>query len=439
MARTVIARGTVLTLDPAQPFLSDGTVVIDGSRIIWVGPSSEHVALPDDEIIDASRTVIAPGLVNLHYHVDLGKSAGEFSEHNKPMWDLLFDDWYPFLGQLTEEEGYWAAMASYAESLRLGTTTVNDMYVLTGPRARAARDIGLRTVLSNEIATPETGIDTVADNIRAFEEFHDGSPDSLTRVWFGIEWLPCATPEILSEVRAAATELGTGIHIHLNESLSEVEDAVGRFGKRPTELAHELGFLGPDVVVAHAVHLDDAEIRHVAEAGAHISHNPLSNSFLGNGIARATDFRAAGINLGLGSDASFGSDLFEVMRWVTFLHRATSRDITTWSSAETLAMATTNGAKALGIDAGALTAGCLADLIAVDIDHVKFATMDRADHGSVLEYLVYQASGADVTLSVVGGEVVLRDKRLTKVDEGEIREQVAKALSDANGRAFGGH
>jgi 5-methylthioadenosine/S-adenosylhomocysteine deaminase len=439
MPRTVIARGTVLTLDPAAPFLADGTIVIDGTRIAWIGPSANYVAEPGDAVIDASRVVIAPGLVNLHYHVDLGKSSGEFSESKKPMWDLLFDDWYPFLGQLTEEEGYWAAMASYAESLRLGTTTVNDMYVLTGPRARAARDLGIRTVLSNEIATPETGIDTVADNVAAYREFHDPSPDSLTRVWLGVEWLPCATPEILTEVRQAATELGTGIHIHLNESLSEVEDSLRRFGKRPTQLASELGFLGPDVVIAHAVHLDDDEIRAVAASGAHISHNPGSNATLGNGIARALDYRAAGINLGLGSDAGFGSDLFEVFRWVTYLHRATSRDITAWSSLETLRMATTNGAAALGIDAGVLAAGRLADLVAIDADQVKFATMDRSDYGSVVEYFVNQANGNDVDLSLVNGEVVLQGGRLTKADEGEIREHVAKALADANQRAFGGH
>jgi len=439
MPRTVIAHASVLTLDTKNPFLSDGTVVLDGSRISWVGPSAAFVAELDDEIIDASRMVVAPGLVNLHYHVDLGKAAGEFSEVKKPMWDLLFDNWYPFLGRLTEEEGYWAAMASYAESLRLGTTTVNDMYVLTGPRARAARDLGIRAVLSNEIATPETGIDTVLDNVSAFHAHHDGGDGSLTRVWFGIEWLPCATPEILCEVREAATALGTGIHIHLNESMSEVEDSLRRFGKRPTELAHELGFLGPDVVIAHAVHLDDDEIRFVAESGAHISHNPGSNAFLGNGIARAPEFRAAGINLGLGSDASFGSDLFEVARWVTYLHRATSRDVTRWSSLETLRMATVNGSNALGQDTGTLAAGRLADLIAVDVDQVKFAMMDRSDYGSVLEYFLHQSNGNDVTLSIVNGDVVLRDGRLTKADEGEISEHVAKALADANQRAFAPH
>jgi 5-methylthioadenosine/S-adenosylhomocysteine deaminase len=439
MPRTVVTGAVVLTLNPDQPFLPDGTIAIEGTRITWIGPTGDFVAQPDDKLVDASRTVVSPGLVNLHYHVDLGKTGGECAETHKPMWDMLFDDWYPFLGQLTEEEAYWAAMASYAETMRLGTTTVNDMYVLTGPRSLAAKDIGMRAVLSNEIATPETGIDTVADNIEAFQQFHDNAPDSLTRVWFGIEWMPCATPEILSEVRAAATELGTGIHIHLNESLSEVEDSLRRFGKRPTQLAYELGFLGPDVVIAHAVHLDDDEIRFVAETGAHISHNPLSNSFLGNGIARAPEFRAAGINLGLGSDASFGSDLFEVGRWVTFLHRATSRDIARWSGRETLEMATAGGSRALAQDSGMLAAGKLADLIAIDIDQAKFATMDRSDHGSVLEYFLYQAAGGDVTLSIINGDIVVRNGRLTKADEHEIAEQVAKALASASRRAFAGH
>jgi len=439
MPRIAISKATVLTLDPAQPFLRDGTVIVDGTRIAWVGPTSAYVPLPDDEVVDASRTVVAPGLVNLHYHVDLGKTAGESSNDRKPMWDLLFDDWYPFLGQLTEEEGYWAAMASYAESIRLGTTTVNDMYVLTGARARAARDIGLRTVLSNEIATPETGIDTVEDNIAAFEAFHDGSPDSLTRVWFGVEWLPCASPELLLAVREAATGLGTGIHIHLNESMSEVEDALRRFGKRPTQLAHELGFLGPDVVIAHGVHLDDGEIGLVAESGAHLSHNPGSNAYLGNGIARANEYQAAGINVGTGTDAGFCSDMFEIMRWTTYLHRATSRDVHARSSAQALEMATVNGARALGQDSGVLAAGRLADLIAIDVDRVKYATMDRGDEGAVTEFLVNQTNGNDVTLSMINGEIVLRDGELTKVDEREVAERVAQALGEASRRAFGGH
>lgn len=436
MSRVLITDATILTQDADRPFLEKGTIVIDGGLISEVTPERVE-ARGDDTIVDGSRMVATPGLVNLHYHVDLGKAAGESNER-KPMWDLLFDDWYPFLGQLTEEEAYWASLASYAESIRNGTTTVNDMYVLSPARAKAAREIGLRAILSNEIATPETGIDTVADNIAAFQAIDRGS-DDLVRVFFGIEWLPCATPEILRETRQAATELGTGIHIHLNESLSEVEDSLRRFGKRPTELAYELGFLGPDVVAAHCVHLDDAEIGFMADTGTHISHNPGSNAYLGNGIARLNDFQRAGINVGIGTDAGFCSDLFEIMRWAAYLHRATSHDIHARSSAESLVMATRNGSRALGQETGVLKAGMKADLILIDVDKVKFAMMDRTNADEVTEFVVNQANGADVDTSIIDGQIVMRGGRLTTVDEDAISEGVARSLREAGERYFGGH
>jgi len=437
VSRLVIHEGIVVTMDEDDTVIAKGSVVIEHDRITWVGPSSEVTLQPTDEVVDASRTVVTPGLVNLHYHVDLGKAAGESNEH-KPMWDLLFDDWYPFLGQLTEEEAYWATVASYAESIKNGTTTVNDMYVLSPARARAARDIGMRAVLSNEIATPETGIDTVSDNIASFQQI-GAEKDALVRAFFGIEWLPCASPEILLETRQAATELGTGIHIHLNESLSEVEDSLSRFGKRPTELAYELGFLGPDVVAAHCVHLSDDEIRMMAETGTHISHNPGSNAYLGNGIARANDFRAAGINVGIGTDAGFCSDMFEIMRWAAYLHRATTRDVLARSSAESLVMATRNGSTALGQSTGTVASGMKADLMLVDIDDVKFAMMDRTNGGEVIEFIVNQANGSDVATTIIDGEIVMRDRVLTKVDEAEVQEKVAEALRGATSRFFGGH
>ncbi|WNM26910.1 amidohydrolase [Demequina capsici] len=436
MARTVIKGGAVLTLDPSAPFHADGAVVIDGDRIAWTGPASELVPEPGDRIVDASRKVVMPGLVNLHYHVDLGRATGEFTAESdrRPMWDTLFDDWYPFIGQLRPDEVYWASMACYAEAIRFGNTSVNDMYVQTEARARAAGGVGIRATLSNEIATPETGIDTIQDNIDAFKAAH-GTQNGLVKVAFGIEWLPCASDAILSDVRAAATELGAGIHIHLNEAMSEVENSLARFGKRPTELAYELGFLGPDVVAAHCVHLDDREIQMVAETGAHISHNPASNSFLGNGVARMNDFRAAGINVGMGTDASFMQDMFEAMRWSTYLHRATAADISVRSSYEALEMATVNGSKALGQDTGTLAAGMLADLILLDVDQMKFAMMDATDFGSVASFVTNHANGNDVASTMVAGEFVMLNGELTRVDEREIKANLRSSMAAAFSRA----
>lgn len=434
MARTVIKGGAVLTLDPANPFYADGAVIVDGNTIVWVGASKDAVLEDSDTIVDASRKVVMPGLVNLHYHVDLGRTSGEFSTDKRPMWDVLFDDWYPWIGKLTPEEVYWASMACYAEAIRFGNTTVNDMYVQTEARARAAGAIGMRAVLSNEIATPETGIDSVEDNAAAFKAV-DGDFNGRVKVAFGIEWLPCASDTIFSEVRAAATELGAGIHIHLNEAMSEVEDSLARFGKRPTELAYELGFLGPDVVAAHCVHLDDREIQMVAETGTHISHNPASNSFLGNGIARMNDFKAAGINVGIGTDASFMQDMFEAMRWATYLHRATSADVAARSSVEALTMATVNGSKALGQNTGTLTAGTIADLILLDSDQMKFAMMNTSDVASVTEFLTNHANGNDVDSTMIDGEFVMFHRELTRVDEGEIKANLDKSMGEAFARA----
>ena len=135
-------------------------------------------------------------------------------------------------------------------------------------------DIGIRAVLSNDVALPEHNLDTLADNKDAHDAVH-GAGGGRVQVYVGIEWLPLASPELLRDARALADELGTGIHVHLNESLTEVEDSKSRFGRRPTEVAYDAGLLGPDCVAAHCVWLSDTEIALMRETGTHISPQPL--------------------------------------------------------------------------------------------------------------------------------------------------------------------
>ena len=159
----------------------------------------------------------------------------------------------------------------------------------------------------------------------------------------------------LRDARSLANELGTGIHIHLNESMSEVEDSLTRFGKRPAHVYNEAGLLGSDVVAAHSVCLDDDEISLLAEAGAHVSHNPSSNAKLGNGIARVPEMLRSGINVGLGHDAcecNNSADMFEVMKFASLIHRAKWSDASLMPAEAVLRMATNSGARALGHDTG---------------------------------------------------------------------------------------
>ena len=316
MSRLIIRGGMVLTLDDANNYYEVATVVVDGGTIASVVPGNATVApLDGDTVIDAEGKIVMPGLIDLHYHTALGKG---YNDH-LPLWEYLDECWYPIIRALDPEAAYWAAMLSYTESIKCGVTTVNDMYRKLDSLAQAAEDIGMRAVLSNDVALDEHNLDTLADNAAAFSANH-GKAGGLIEVRVGIEWLPLASPELLRDARSLANELGIGIHVHLNESQTEVDNSIERFGMRPTELAYETGLLGPDTVAAHCVWLNDHEISLMAETGTHISHNPSSNAKLGNGIARVPEMLAAGINVGLGHDAAEcnnSRDLFEVMKFAS--------------------------------------------------------------------------------------------------------------------------
>ena len=245
----VIQGGTVLTVDDARTVHVPGHVVIDGDRIAAVGEGAYPGEAPAGaEVIDASGMVVMPGMVDLHYHTAIGKG---FCDH-LPLLESLEQFWYPSIQALDPETAYWAALNSYLESIKCGVTTVNDMYRQLGALGRAAEEIGIRAVLSNDVALPEHELDTLQDNRDSYDAVH-GLGGGRVQVYVGIEWLPLASPELLRDARQLAGDLGTGIHVHLNESLGEVENSRARFGRRPAEVAYDAGLLGPDCVAAHCV------------------------------------------------------------------------------------------------------------------------------------------------------------------------------------------
>src|ERR1700692_2961284 len=251
----VIENGTVVTMDDTRSVHFGGHVVIDGDRITAVGAGAYPGEAADAEVIDAAGMIVMPGLVDLHFHTAIGKG---YSDH-LPLWEYLDECWYPLIRNLDAESAYWAAAASYLEGIKSGVTTVNDMYRRLPDLARAAVDIGIRAVLSNDVALPEHNLDTLQDNKDAYDAAH-GSGDGRVEVYVGIEWLPLASPELLRDAPTPADARGPGIHVHLNESLTEVENSKQRFGRRPTEVAYDAGLLGRNTIAAHCVWLSDTEI-----------------------------------------------------------------------------------------------------------------------------------------------------------------------------------
>jgi len=414
----VIENGTAVTMDDARSVYFGGHVVIDSGRITAVGEGAYAGDAAAAEVIDAAGMIVLPGLVDLHFHTAIGKG---YSDH-LPLWEYLDECWYPLIRNLDAESAYWAAAASYLESIKSGVTTVNDMYRRLPDLARAAVDIGIRAVLSNDVALPEHDLDTLADNKDAYDAVH-GLGDGRVQVYVGIEWLPLASPELLRDARALAGELSTGIHVHLNESLTEVENSKQRFGRRPTEVAYDAGLLGPDCVAAHCVWLSDTEIALMRETGTHVSHNPSSNAKLGNGIARVPEMLTAGINVGLGHDAAEcnnSGDMFEVMKFASLMHRAARVDASLQQAPDVLAMATRNGAAALGHETGYLAPGRKADVILIDTRNVMFTPLADENPAHIYSHLVFAANGSAVDTTIIDGKVIMRGRQLRTLDEATI-------------------
>jgi 5-methylthioadenosine/S-adenosylhomocysteine deaminase len=422
--RIVVSNGIVVTMNDTHDVLFGASVVIEGDRIAEI--STTPVDTSGAHVIDAGGKIVMPGLVDFHYHTALGKG---YSDH-LPLWEYLQTCWYPMIRALDPESAYWAALASYSESIKCGVTAVNDMYRQLEALADAAEQIGIRAVLSNDVATDEHALDTLADNESAFRA-KNGAANGRIKVLVGIEWLPLASEELLRDARALADELGTGIHIHLNESLSEVEISKEMFGRRPTEVAYDCGILGPDCIAAHCVWLSDTEIALMRETRTHISHNPSSNAKLGNGVARVPELLAAGLNIGLGHDAAEcnnSRDMFEVMKFASLMHRAVRVDASLQQAPDVLRMATRNGARGLGFDAGELAAGKKADVVVVDTGSQMFTPLmpENADH--VFSHLVFAANGSCVETVVIDGRVVYENRAFTTIDEEEVLRQANRAF-----------
>ena len=433
MSRIIITGGTVLTINDADDVHFGGHVVLDGDRIAAVGDGPYTGTQADgDQVIDASGTIVMPGLVDLHYHTAIAKG---FSDH-LPLWEYLDACWYPFIRTLDADAAYWSAAASYLESIKCGVTTVNDMYRRLEGLARAAEEIGIRAVLSNDVADPEHDLDSLEDTRAAYGSKHNAGGGRI-EIAVGIEWLPMASEQLLRDARALADELGIKFHIHLNESMTEVDNSLERFGRRPTEVAYDCGVLGPDCIAAHCVWLSDREISLMAETGTHISHNPGSNAKLGNGVARLPEMLAAGINVGIGHDAAEcnnSRDLFEAMKLASIIHRAVRQDASLGQPADILRMATVNGGRALGHETGRLAKGWKADLILIDLKGPMFVPLLAEHKAQLYSHLVFAANGSCVDTTIIDGKLVMEGRKMTTIDEELVCRKANEAFTTVLGR-----
>jgi 5-methylthioadenosine/S-adenosylhomocysteine deaminase len=398
---TLIRGGIVLPMTGPGLMWDTGAILIGGERILAAGPEAEVLAdrrAAGAEVVDATGHVVLPGLQNCHLHSGLLRGTAE----SLALWDWLTTYVDPAHRALTPEIAAAASMQCYAESVLAGTTSVMDMWRFMEGSAAAAAQIGLRATLVPYVAD-EAGYDyfeTLETN-RALLETTRTAAEGRVRAWVGLEHLLYCTPQCFADALALAEEYDTGIHTHSSESMWEVQESLKRWGRRPLEVMYDRGLLGRRTVIAHCVWLDDREIAILAATGTSVAHCPCSNMKLSSGPARLGALRAAGVTVGLGSDGEKENnnlDLLEEMKFASLLQKVSTLDPTSGDPWEILAMATIEGAAALGLaeETGSLEVGKRADLITVDLRGLHTTPVLHGADSNVAAHLVFSAGGRDV-------------------------------------------
>jgi cytosine/adenosine deaminase-related metal-dependent hydrolase len=452
---TVLSGCHVLTMNPERDEYSAGHVVIEGDRITAVGsgPLRNADGHPGARWVDATGCLATPGLVNTHDHLYQWATRGRAVD--SPLFGWL-TELYPVWARMDAGIVRAAAAAALAWLARTGCTTTMDHHYLFPQRGgdvlaatiEAAADVGLRfhpTRGSMDLGKSAGGLppDDVVEEIdailaatqTAIERFHDPSPGSMLRV--GVA--PCSpfsvTRELLTESAALARSYppgsGVRLHTHLAETADENDYCLEHFGCTPTEYMDSIGWLGPDVWLAHGVHLDDQAISRIAATGTGVAHCPSSNARLGAGICRTRSLLDAGVPVGLGVDGAASNEagsLVDEASAAALFARAVG-GAGTMTVREAVELGTLGGARVLGreADIGSLEPGKLAD--------VALWRLDTLPHAGIADPVAALVLGAPppLELLLVGGRAVVERDRVVTIDERQVADAARRASASLAG------
>jgi len=417
MASVILSADVVVTMDAVNSVIEHGAIAIDGNLIVAIGPAAEVIqAYPGWTVENLPNRLLMPGLINSHMHSGLLRGTAE----GLAVWDWLRLYIDPMHRVLKPQDAEAASWLCYAEAVLSGTTTVLDMWRFMEGSARAATAIGNRTIMVPYVGEhPDYDyFDHLDDTERLLETCHNAA-DGRIKVWVGLEHAFYATPKAHRRAIALAQKYNTGFHTHSNEAEIELAEMHRRYGKRSLPALADLGLLdAPHTLLAHCVWLDDAEIELMARRGIAAAHNPTSNMKLASGAAPIAALRKAGVAVGIGTDGEKENnnlDMFEEMKFCSLLTKFASNDAAAMPSWDVLRMATIEGARAIGMahEIGSLEIGKKADIIAIRTDTPRMTPLIPSVNGGNLHHnIVHAVQGGDVDLTMVDGQIIVRDGRL---------------------------
>ena len=431
----LIRNVTVLPMTKDDGALENHDVAIEGQHIVALGPTGTLDA-ETRRVIEGSRRLLMPGLVNAHTH--MGQTIFRGTAEAMLLREWLAQD-VPIIARMTAEDVYWSSLLACCEMLRAGVTTFVDMFFHEDQVAQAAVDSGMRAQLGQaivgQLSEDDVGrgaaSDQIATSVEVAERWHGAADGRITaRLAPHSPW--DLSPATLCDTLAEAKQKGYGIHTHLAETTPELEWCQEKYGISPPRRFEELGYLEVPFLAAHCVHLSDEDITILDRPGVGIAHNPGSNLKLGSGKARIPDLTACqGLAVGLGTDSTGSNDSLDVLKEAYLAAVIHDWSIGSTPARTCLAMATREGARALGLvdEIGTVEVGKKADLIVLSIESARMTPLHDPERT-----LIYAGRSSDVETVMVDGRVVLDGGALTIVDEA----QVLREARERTARVFGG-
>ncbi len=433
-ADLLIKNGWVLTMDPQANSYPEGFVAIAGERIVAVGPAVEAAHWRAEREIDARGGLVMPGLVNAHTHAAMTCFRGLADD--LPLMTWLNEHIFPAEANLKAEHVHLGTLLACAEMLLSGTTCFCDMYLFEDAVAEAAHTAGIRAVVGEVLYDfPSPNYGPIEDGFRytemLIEKWRD---DPLITIAVEPHSPYLCAPDLLKKAAELAGVNAIPLVIHLSETVNEVQTIQERYGRSPVQHLADLGVLAPNLLACHCVALDAADMELLATNDVKVVHNPESNMKLASGIAPVPELLTRGICVALGTDGCASNndlDMLSEMDTAAKLHKVATLDPTAVKAEAVLRMATIDGARALGLDdrIGSLEIGKQADLIVIDIRQPHLTPFYHP-----ASHLVYAARGGDVTTTIVGGRVLVADRRLTVLDADAIMDRMGRLAQEIDAR-----
>lgn len=436
MVDILIKGGSVLTMNKERKIIKNGYIAIEKDKIIDIGEERNCKGYHADKILDAKNKVVLPGLINTHVHLYQNFLKG--MPEDLPLVEWCNKVLYPFCRTQHPGIAYYSNLIGIIELIKSGSTCVlnNDRIDLKIPKA--AEDAGIRCIYAPTLADkwvpedlikPDREVEKLIHKI--FEKWH--RKEGRIRCMLGPSAPFCCSEELLEKVARWSMKFDAGIHMHIAETKYEVEFSKKNFKSRPLEYVDSLGLLDiGNFIAVHCVWLSKKEIDLAKKRNVKVSHCPKSNMKLGSGVAPIPEILKKGITVGLATDGAASNDLldmFEEMRAAALIHKVSKLDPSVISSYQVLEMATIGGAKTVGMEKliGSIEIGKKADIIIVDL--LKSHIQPLHD---LVNSLVYCAKGSDVETSIIDGEIVMENRRLSRIDEKEVLMRVADISADVS-------